>query len=328
MKKLVYILACCAVVASFSACKNKKVEKTAATAAKEYHELLNRDGNYEAFVDAIVFEEPTAIKTNKATQKAVKAAHARTIRTIHHDDVRSKGKLKDVRVVSEKLSGDGKKANVTLAGTYNNGVIETVTYEMVNDSRDWKIRVNDYKEVWKAVDNEGNREVVKLREDADRRNFAKAKDAEDREVIKEIDGTHRDIEKIKLDGNREIRIDRTNHDGEVYKVFDNGEEVSAVKSRITDRKAGLKEKFEGEKDFVKVVERRSGDVEVIKTLADGTRHREVIKRLDESNREIDKIKLDSDKAVLKDKEEADREIQKAKERIEGEVVRTKNVINK
>lgn len=328
MKKLVYLVVCCATVASFAACKGKnKTAQTPAVAAKEYVELI-KVGNYEEFVDAIVFEEPAkAPAVTPEQKKAVKTSNAQALKTVHHATVEEKGGLKDVAVVSETVAPDGQTADVILAGTYNNGEIETITCKMVNDEKRWKIRVNDNKEVWKAVNKDGDREVIKIREGHDR-DFVKIKEDGERDIFKDIEYADRKVEKIKIDGDREIHIDRTTPHGEVIKVVENGKVVKAVKTKNTEHKAEIKTKADGEKDFVKVIEKRDGQVEVIKTLHNGERHREVIKDLVEGDRHIEKIKEDGDKAVLKVKDEANKEVIKAKENIDGETVRVKEVVEK
>ncbi len=250
MKKILYLVVCCVAVAALGSC-HKKAAATPGAAAKAYSEHIMND-NYDAFVNAVVFTEPIKPAAKKATATA--------LRTVHHPDVTAKGGVREVRVVSEKPSADNKQCDVVLTHHYNNGIVETVNYKMINDNNEWKIRANDNKEVWRAITNDGDHEVLKVRE-----------------------GHERDF---------------------------------------------VKDKDNGEKEFVKDINKRNGDVEVIKVLANGERHREVIKTLDEGNREIDKLKVDGEKVDVKDIDRANKEILKEKDNVDGEHERVREVIKK
>ncbi len=254
MKKLLCFTLCLAAVAALGSCK-KKVAATPGEAARIYTEHIMND-NYGAFVEAIVFTEPVAPEV----RKTVNALHAQHLRTVHHPNVTERGGVKEVKVVSQKISPDNSTADVVLTNTYNDGLVETVNYQMVNDNTTWKIRVTPNKEVWRAVTSDGDHEVIKIRE-----------------------GHARDF---------------------------------------------IKEKDHGERHFVKDIVKRNGEVEVIKVLENGQRHREVFKTIDDGNRLVEKIKLDGDKLVEKDIETAKEEILKAKETIDGKTDRVKEVIQK
>ena len=221
MKKLLCITICLTAVAVLASCK-PKVPATAGEAAKIYTEHIMND-NYGAFVEAIAFTEPIKPEVSKV----VHAIHAQQLRTVHHPNVVERGGIKEVRVISQRPAPDNKTADVVLTNTYNNGVIETVNYAMINDDVAWKIRITPNKEVWRATHSDGSHEVIKIRE-----------------------GHQRDF---------------------------------------------IKEKDHGEKHFVKDIVKHNGEVEVIKVLENGHRHREVIRHLDEDVREIDKI---SEEAIL------------------------------
>jgi len=254
MKKILYIAVCLAAVASMGSCK-KKVASTASQAAKQYAEHLRSD-NYDKFVEAIVFTEPVA----PAVKKVVNKVHATQLRTIHHPSVTKKGGIKEVRVVSETPAPDKKSAKVVLTNHYNNGVVETVNYDMVKANNIWKIRETPYKEIWKATTNEGSVETIKL---------------------------------------------RTGHDRDF-----------------------IKEKDNGEKQFVKDITHRNGQVEVIKTLENGIRHREVIKTIEDGNREVDKLKVGGNKIGVKDIDRVNSEVLKAKENVNGQRDHVRKVISK
>lgn len=253
MKKILYIAVCLAVVVALGSCKKKAV--TAGEAARQYTEHIMHD-DYDAFVDAIAFREPV----KPEVRKVVNAAHAKELRTIHHPDVTRRGGIKEVRLVSERPDARNKTADVIVRNVYNDGSIENMNYQMVNDNNLWKIRVTPNKEVWRATTAEGDLETVKIRE-----------------------GKERDF---------------------------------------------IKDKDNGEKQFVKDIVKRDGQVEVIKTLANGERQREVIKTLDEGNREIEKLKVNDDKLDAKDINRANKEVLKEKESVNGQVTKTREVIEK
>lgn len=259
MKKSLYLAVCLVAVAALGSCNNKKAATTAGEAAKQYADYLKND-KYDAFVEAIVFTEPVAPAAKPAVQKAVKSEHAKQLRTVHHPNVTERGGVKEIRIVSETPSADSTSYHVVLTNHYNNGIVETMNYHMVNDNNIWKIRETPYKEIWKATIGDGHVETIKIRS------------GHDRDFIKEKDN--------------------------------------------------------GEKQFVKDIIKRDGQVEIIKTLQNGERHREVIKHLDEGNREIDKLKIDSDKDILKEIDRVNREILKEKGNVDGDLVRTREVIRK
>ncbi len=234
MKKIVYLALFCAVAASFASCKEKKAEKTAALAAKEYTELLS-NGDYDGFVDVIVFEEPAA-----PVKPEVKKVHSATLKTIHKPSVDEKGGIKNVAVTSEKVAPDGKYADVVLTNTYNDGLVETVSYAMILDDTVWKVRVNNNKEVWTAVNNDGDREVVKIKEGTDR-DFVKTNDAGEKQFVKEI----------------------TKRDGQVetIKTLENGERYKETSKDIEEGDRWIeKQKDDGGKTVIKDIDNKNEEV--------------------------------------------------------------------
>ncbi len=260
MKKFVYLAVICAAVAALASCKEKKTEKTAALAAKEYTEsLLN--GDYDGFVDLVVFAEPTPGTTTVPVKPEVKKVHSSTLKAIHQPSVDEKGGVKSVAVASEKVAPDGLSANVKLTNTYNNGEIEYIDYEMIYVEPVWKVKVNKNKEVWTATDINGDKEVIKIKEGANR-DFVKTND-------------------------------------------------------------------DGERQFVKEIVKRDGQVEVVKILENGEHYKEVVKILEEGDRLIEKEKDDAGKTVIKEIDKTNEEVVKAKDHEKGEQTeRAKEVIEK
>lgn len=234
MKKLVYLAALCAAVVSFDSCKSKKVAQTPALAAKEYTEGMC-NGNYDAFVEMIVFEEAVA-----PAKPEVKKAHSTALKTIHKPSVDEKGGVKEVAVVSEKVAPDGKTADVVLTNTYNNGHVETVNYKMVNDAETWKIRVNDNKEVWRAITKDGDHEVIKIRDGKDR-DFVKTKEDGEKQFVKEITKRNGQVEVIKTlengERHREVLKDIEDGNRHIEKIKEDGEKSSPKTSTGRTKKS-------------------------------------------------------------------------------------------
>ncbi len=65
---------------------------------------------------------------------------------------------------------------------------------------------------------------------------------------------------------------------EIWKATTADGDVETIKIRSGHHRDFVKEKDHGEKQFVKDIVKRDGQVEVIKTLRNGERHREVIKK--------------------------------------------------
>ncbi len=255
MKKILYIAICCATVAAMGSC-HKKAAATPGAAAKQYSERIMND-DYDAFVDKIHF---TTQPVKPEVKKVVNKAHATALRTVHHPDVTAKGGMKEVRLVSEKMSPDKKECDVVLTHHYNNGAMETVNYRMINDENEWKIKANENKEVWRTVTQEGDHEVLKIREGHDR-DFIKEKDNGEKEFVKDIIKRNGDVEVIKVLANGERHR-------EVIKTLDEG-------NREID-----KLKIDGEKIDVKDIDRANKEILKEKDNLDGEhqRVREVIRK--------------------------------------------------
>ncbi|MDR2890325.1 MAG: hypothetical protein LBV18_01770 [Alistipes sp.] len=217
MKKFIYVAVCFAAVATLGSCK-KKVTSTPGMAAKHYVEQMCCD-NYEDFVEAIVFTEPVepatqaapAASADKATQKATRRAisksHADQLRAVHHPDVTDRGGVKEVRIVSETPAEDNLSTAVVLSSHYNDGTVETINVDMVNENKMWKIRETPYKEIWKATNADGDTETIKIRSGHDR-DFIKDNDNGERQFVKSILRRDGPVERIKTlsDGRRHREV--------------------------------------------------------------------------------------------------------------------------
>ncbi len=223
MKKIVYLALCLGALASLHSC-NPRAKATPGAAAKLYTEQIMND-DYDAFVRAIEFTETPAKAVKEAEaytrstfdadrreerreERLAERETARDLRTVHRPHVTERGGIREVEIISEEKAPDN-TYDVTVRNVYNNGLVEEMKYKMVDEDRDWKIRVTDNKEVWRAVTDRGEREVMKIR-DEHKRDFYK------------------------------------NHEG-------------------------------GRRRFLKDITKKGGEVEIVKTLENGQRHREVIR---------------------------------------------------
>jgi len=222
MKKGSVLLMCALGMLALSSCNSKK---SAGETAKIHHENL-RNQDYTAYVESIYWEEvlpPAAISEEKVKHAQILQEKAKPV-------IDAKGGLKQVNVKSEKVSQDGKTANVTLTNTYNNGDVEDIVYMLVYDEpmEEWKIKMGNDKEVWKTVLADGTHESFKLKE-TDNRDIWKAHMGSERDFIKEIDGANREVEKVKVDGEKEVHKVIEKKDETVIKDKVNGEkEVTRI----------------------------------------------------------------------------------------------------
>jgi hypothetical protein len=258
MKKILYfVTACCVVAALGTSCHTKTKAATPGEAAKRYvTDVVNND--YEAFVDQISFLEPVAAESKKTVNKT----HATALRTIHHPDMAEHGGSKAVEVVQEKMAPDNKTCDVTIANHYNDGVVKTVDIQMINEDNMWKVRETPRKELWRATTSDGETEVVKVRSGHER-DFIKDKvsDTGEKQFIKDINKRDGEVEVIKVleDGRRHREVIKTLEEG----------------NREID-----KLKMEGEKFDVKDLDRRTKEILKEKDIIDGhsTRNKEVIEK--------------------------------------------------
>lgn len=278
MKKIVYLALCFGALASLDSC-NPKAKATPGQVAKRYTERIMND-DYDAFVRAIRFTETPADAAPKAkaySRSMAKAATndaqhemresrrdwnhqaAREMRTVNHPSVTERGGIRQVEVVSEVVTPD-ESVDVIIENTYADGLVEQVEYKMINDDQDWKIRVTDNKEVWRATTDRHDRETLKIRDNR-KRDFLKDNERGDRRFVKELtkrdgqrevvktlgDGRrHRDVVKVLEEGNRQI--EKVKIDG--HKLVD----LKEVE-RGHDEIIKAKENFRGEHDRFREVVR-------------------------------------------------------------------------
>jgi len=204
MKKVLYIALVCAAVMAVGASCNKKAAATPGVTAKRYVEHIVND-DYEAFVKAISFTQPVS----KARSAEVEKVHAAALRAIQHPKTVERGGIKEVKVVSEKMSPDNKTCEVVLANHYNNGVVSTMEMRMAKEDGEWKVRETPNKEIWRATTSEGDTEVVKVRTGGERE-FVKDKvrDMGEKQFVKDIRraGGETEVVKVLEDGSRHKEV--------------------------------------------------------------------------------------------------------------------------
>lgn len=103
-------------------------------AAKKYSEYL-KSGNYDKFVEGIAFKDTETAETSKVALIAMLEEKA-------SKEFDKKGGIKDIEIISEEISEDGKTAKVVLKQTYGNGDSEEGNYDMVKQDGKWKMDMN------------------------------------------------------------------------------------------------------------------------------------------------------------------------------------------
>ena len=214
---------CAMAVVSFGSCNKNKTKKASAAAIEHAQHL--QDGNYELFIEQCVFSpDVTPMEVN-----AEKANFKKAMREQVHPVIQSKGGIKATKVVSEKVSDDGKAATVTLNHEYNNGQNEDVVYDMVLVDDLWKINMDNHREVWRTRTADNQPLVIKLKED-DHREILKERIGDERDFVKVKEGENKEVVKVKEDGEKDVVKVKEKADGDVV----------------------VKEKHDGEKEVVKV----------------------------------------------------------------------------
>jgi hypothetical protein len=197
-----------------SSCRPKATAAaTPGVAAKQYIEHIMND-DYDAFVKAIKFTEPVP----DATRATVNRAHAAALRTIHRTNVEEHGGIKEVQLVSEKMSPDNNTCDVVVCSHYHDGMAKTINMHMTKDNNVWKVRETPYKEIWRATTSTGDTEVIKVRTGAER-DFIKDKDRDtgEKQFIKDINRAGGEVEVVKVleNGRRHREVIKSMPDGTI-----------------------------------------------------------------------------------------------------------------
>lgn len=220
MKKVAILLLCTlGATAALTSCKEKKTQAAPCEVAKMQHERL-RDQDYIGYIDDIYFEEfmpPVEID-------AKREEHVKILKENVQPKIQEKGGIKQVEIKTREMAPNRKTANVVLTNTYNNGDKEDVFYSMIldNETNEWKVRMNEHKEVWKTRTEDGHHESFKLK-DYERKDVAKHRMDDERDFLKIKDGENKDVVKIKVDGEKEVTKVIERKDETVVKTKVDGE---------------------------------------------------------------------------------------------------------
>ena len=95
---------------------------------------LLKSGNYEAFVDNLVFDETVAADKVKE-QKAMLTA---MLKEKIGKSIEKKGEVTDLELVSETISEDGNSAKVLINFVHANGDKEEYDFDLKNIDGEWK----------------------------------------------------------------------------------------------------------------------------------------------------------------------------------------------
>jgi len=117
----------------FSACSSSG--SSPGEAAKKYMNHF-KTGDYEKFVDGMAVGEDSSEEEIKAGKAMMLAMMDKAKKQID-----AKGGIKDIEVVSETISDDGKTAKVVLKTTYGDGSTEEKSNNMILEKGDWKMDV-------------------------------------------------------------------------------------------------------------------------------------------------------------------------------------------
>ncbi len=232
MRKLIYLGTCALALVLFANCKSDK-SSSPGEVAKAHTESLVK-GDYDRFVEGIVFVEPVSgtVKTAKPAPlpREQKVQHAAAVKKHIEPVVKAKGGVKDVAVATEKVTADGKNAQVSVKTTYNNGDVEHMDYDLVKVDDAWRLGTGGHeREVMRRRTAEGTREVLKLKE-SPHKEVLKAHEEGIRDFIKEKENEHKEVLKTKVDGHKEVLKDKEKKNEEVIKVKEDGhKEVTRIK---------------------------------------------------------------------------------------------------
>ncbi len=135
MKKLFLLASCLFVLVLAASCGGSGASTPSDEALKCV--ALIQDGNYEALVEEIQFDQDTPEKVEQAKQMLIAMGKDKGAKQIE-----AKGGITDYKVVEETIAEDGQTAKVKVDVTYGNGSVETEKYNMVNVDGTWKMTID------------------------------------------------------------------------------------------------------------------------------------------------------------------------------------------
>lgn len=129
MKKIFYFSLMVMTMFVMAACSSTS---TPGGAMKQYGKYLT-DGDYEKFVDGIVFNSEATAEEIKEQKEGLVAM----LKEKGSKEYEKKGGLKSMEVISEEISEDGNTATVKMKQTYGNGETEESEQKMVKKDGKW-----------------------------------------------------------------------------------------------------------------------------------------------------------------------------------------------
>ena len=132
MKKItnycLFLIALCCIIACSS------VDKSPSEEVVKYIEYIESN-DYQKFEDVLSFDKKLSSKDIKRQKELV----VTSLKQKHEKN----GGIKNLQLVSEVKSQDGKKAKVIIILYYKDESNESVSYNMVKEKGSWKIKIEE-----------------------------------------------------------------------------------------------------------------------------------------------------------------------------------------
>ena len=132
MKKItnycLFLIALCCIIACSS------VDKSPSEEVVKYIEYIESN-DYQKFEDVLSFDKKLSLKDIKRQKELV----VTSLKQKHEKN----GGIKNLQLVSEVKSQDGKKAKVIIILYYKDESNESVSYNMVKEKGSWKIKIEE-----------------------------------------------------------------------------------------------------------------------------------------------------------------------------------------
>lgn len=222
MKKIIYLSAALFAVVAFSSCKGKTKTKSPGETAQVYVDYIYT-GDFIPVMDMMYCEDAAL----EQEMKREKEQYANTMKKNVDRHVSKKGGVKNTQVISEKVSDDGKNAQVVVRHEYNEAVPEDILYDMTLVDNDWKVKMTPHKEVWKTKTADGKHVSFKLK-DNEHKDVLKEHVGDERDYIKDIHTENKDVIKVKEDGEKDVLKIKDKEHEIVIKEKHNGEKEKTV----------------------------------------------------------------------------------------------------
>lgn len=130
MKKIISFSLLCVCVLLLAGC----AKETPGAAAKRQVENLLK-GNTDQYIKDLYYGDQKPAESDITMLRGLFEASVQKMKE-------EKGGVPTIKVISEKISDDGKRADVTLLYSYKNGDESEEDVEMVNDNGKWKMELS------------------------------------------------------------------------------------------------------------------------------------------------------------------------------------------